>query len=73
MIKTFFITIVFMIGGQPQAIDGWYPIEVDNYERCQRGSERIKDYFIDTRDELHEDIDSIKVSCSVILVPAAEA
>lgn len=73
MIKTFFITIIFIIGGEQRVVDGWYPLQVDNYERCQEGSEKIKDHFISIRQDLHEDVDSIRVSCSVILVPASEA
>lgn len=72
MIKSFFMVIVFIVGGQETIQDGWYPMEVDSYERCERGVNNIKQGFIDQRDTLPPSIDSIRVFCMTVLTPAKE-
>jgi len=72
MIETFFIVVLFTIGGEQKLIDGWYPRQSDNYEACQKGVTGIQKYFFNNRDNIADEIQQIEVSCRVVLLPAME-
>jgi hypothetical protein len=73
MIKTFFIIILFNVGGHDLYMDGWYPYEVDSLERCEKGAENIRKGFIEDRESIPDEVLNIKVSCSVTLTSGVEA
>lgn len=73
MIKTFFIVIIFTIGGEQKFLDGWHPRKSQNYETCQKGVMGIQQYFIYNRKDIIPEIQQIEVSCRAVLVPALES
>jgi len=73
MIKTFFIVIIFTIGGEQKFLDGWHPRQSKGYEVCQQGASNIREYFIKNKNEIKKEIQQIEVSCRAVLVPALES
>jgi len=73
MIETFFIVVLFTIGGEQKLLDGWHPRPSESYEACQKGVKGIQKYFIDNRSDIAKKVGRIEISCRVVLVPAMEA
>tara|TARA_R110000737_G_scaffold12426_1_gene28365 strand:+ start:202 stop:423 length:222 start_codon:yes stop_codon:yes gene_type:complete len=72
MIETFFIVVLFTVGGEQKVLDGWHPRQSENYETCQEGVKNIQKYFVTNKGDIVSDVKRIEVSCRTVLVPALE-
>lgn len=52
------LLILFMVNGEPQLVDGWYPIIVDA-SRCEQVAEQIESQLDDAKEAIEYEVKCI--------------